>query len=120
MAALDSHAMEEFPARFFRIPEVARVAMNFEREFFRTAREFLRCRLALIPVAREAEGAMLGMWDWEGEMRLVCEEARKARTPPGGAGGAGRPPHCPEGISATPPALTNALRCISVRLWMPR
>jgi len=50
--------------------------MNFERKFFRAAAEFLRCRLELIPHARDAEGLMLGMWDQAGEMRLICREAR--------------------------------------------
>ena len=56
--------------------------MNFERKFFRAAAEFLRCRLELIPHARDAEGLMLGMWDQAGEMRLICREAR--RPPVGG------------------------------------
>jgi len=47
---------------------------EFERKFLKTATQFLRCRLELIPLAREAEGAMLGMWDWRGEMRIVCQE----------------------------------------------
>lgn len=51
--------------------------MNFERKFFRAAAQFLRCRLELIPTARNAEGLMLGMWDQVGEMRLICQEARK-------------------------------------------
>ena len=83
--------------------------MNFEREFFRTAREFLRCRLALIPVAREAEGAMLGMWDWEGEMRLVCEEARKRSTHPM-AREAQEGPRTARRVSRLPPGLDKCAK----------
>lgn len=56
--------------------------LEFEREFLRTARDFLRCRLLVMggntggDSSGGMEGALLGMLDWEGEMRLLCQEGK--------------------------------------------
>lgn len=60
--------------------------LNFEREFLRTARDFLRCRLLVMGGSTGGDssgglkGALLGMLDWKGELKLLCQEVLKGKS----------------------------------------
>ncbi len=67
--------------RFMR-SDAQRLGLKFEREFFQSAANFLRCRLLVMGGKAEGdcggglEGALLGMLDWKGELGIMCQEAR--------------------------------------------
>lgn len=62
--------------------------LRFEKAFLLAACDFLRCRLILMggqvddercDTPQAMEGALLGMLDWKGEMRIMSQDAQERR-----------------------------------------